>query len=314
MVDCFGICVSMCTCLQTLHTQNRRIFSHGNVNPEKMVRITIFTPTYNRAYILPKLYESLRMQTCKDFEWLIVDDGSTDDTECLVKSWLSETAFPVRYIQQENGGKHRAINRGVQDAQGELFFIVDSDDHLTEDAVEWIINQWQAIRDDNSFAGLSGIRITPDGHKIGGGEDFGTIDTDALSIRSTHHVHGDLAEIYRTDVLRRYRFMEVPGEKFCPEALVWNRIARDYKLRYVHHPIYVCAYRPDGLTAKITRIRHESPITSMVYYIEYTQSAKSTKERSKAKINYWRFAPVKFSWLLYWPLGFAMKLMDNLKK
>ena len=103
--------------------------------------ITVFTPTYNRAYIIENLYKSLQRQTFKDFEWLVIDDGSTDNTEELFASWTNEISFPVRYIKQQNGGKHRAINRGVKEANGELFFIVDCDDYLREDAVETILEQ-----------------------------------------------------------------------------------------------------------------------------------------------------------------------------
>ena len=109
--------------------------------------ITIFTPTFNRGNRLPALYNSLQNQSNKDFEWLIVDDGSTDNTEELVRKWLSEPLFPVRYIKQKNGGKHRAVNRGVQEAQGELFFIVESDDVLPEQTNERIAHQNEQIKE-----------------------------------------------------------------------------------------------------------------------------------------------------------------------
>ena len=116
--------------------------------------VTVFTPTYNRAYILPKLYESLKKQICNDFEWLIVDDGSTDETEKIVRGWLTEETFPVRYIKQLNGGKHAAINRGVLETKSELFFIVDSDDQLTPDAIAIIKQKYQEVRDDDTVAGI----------------------------------------------------------------------------------------------------------------------------------------------------------------
>lgn len=105
--------------------------------------ITIFTPTYNRAYRLPNLYKSLQEQTCKDFEWLVVDDGSTDNTSKLFEQWQAEeNSFPIRYFKQPNGGKHRAINRGVKEAKGELFFIVDSDDTLSSNAIRIVFEQY----------------------------------------------------------------------------------------------------------------------------------------------------------------------------
>lgn len=101
--------------------------------------VTVFTPTYNRAYILNNLYQSLCRQSYGDFEWLIVDDGSTDNTEGLIASWLDESKISLCYIKQPNGGKHRAINRGIQEANGNLFFIVDSDDYLADNAIERIL-------------------------------------------------------------------------------------------------------------------------------------------------------------------------------
>ena len=116
--------------------------------------LTIFTPTYNRAYILPNLYESLVNQTSKDFEWVIVDDGSTDETESIVKKWIAESRICIKYIKQENQGKHIAINTGTEHADGELFFIVDSDDSLKNHAVSTISEFWMSNNDHDSAAAL----------------------------------------------------------------------------------------------------------------------------------------------------------------
>lgn len=263
--------------------------------------LSIFTPTYNRAYTLPKLFESLCCQTSKDFEWLIIDDGSTDETEELIENYKLQIAnyhtaqgsFPIRYFKQENGGKHRAINRGLKEAHGDLFFIVDSDDSLTPDAVEWINKEYEGIKDDSRFAGLSGIRIHPNGEKIGGGTDFGIIDSNAIEIRDKYRIEGDLAEVFKTEVFRQFLFPEFPGEQFCPEALVWFRIAQHYQLRFVHHGIYVCDYLPDGLSAKIVKIRYRSPLASMTYYSELFRYEKPVQLKMRAATNFWRFASRK---------------------
>lgn len=286
--------------------------------------VTVFTPSFNRAYILPKLYESLCKQTSMDFEWVIVDDGSSDGTSELITNYELQIApFPIRYFRQDNAGKHIAINRGVQEARGELFFIVDSDDQLTEDAVEWIEKTYHEIRGKEPFAGLSGIRITPDGKRIGGNMNYDVLDTDALSLRLLEKIDGDMAEIYRTEVLRQYPFPKVEGEKFCPEALVWNRIAQKYMLRYVNHGIYVCEYLPDGLTAKIVQLRYRSPLTSMMYYSELQHLQIPAGQRLKANINFWRFAPIRLwykargmkmlnAWTVVGlPLGYVYSMMDR---
>ena len=122
-----------------------------------MPYFTVFTPTYNRAYILPKLYQSLREQTCKDFEWMIVDDGSTDDTGKLVAQWEDQNnGFDIHYYKIQNGGKPRAINFGITKANGDFFFMVDSDDHLTTDAVQKMLLWCKEIEDDLVFSSFNG--------------------------------------------------------------------------------------------------------------------------------------------------------------
>lgn len=282
--------------------------------------LTIFTPVYNRAYIISQLYQSLCRQTCRDFEWVVVNDGSTDDIDSLMARFMAEGRINIRYSTQPNGGKHRAINRGVSEARGSLFFIVDSDDYLTDDAVEWIRETSTPILDNDRFCGLSGIRINPDGKKIGGGEDFGIIDTNALDIRYKYLINGDLAEIFKTSALRECRFPEFEGEKFCPEALVWNRLADKYLLRYCHKGIYVCDYLSDGLTAKITQIRRNSPRASMTYYSELYHKSLPLKSKVKAAINFWRFAGAKYQSeyrmlsiisLLAWLPGKIMRIKER---
>jgi len=251
--------------------------------------LTIFTPTYNRAYIIKNLYESLKRQTLKDFEWLIVDDGSTDNTDEIVKSWIAEGLIPIRLIRQQNRGKHCAINRGVREAIGDLFFIVDSDDNLPKDAIQKIKHYYTTIIDNNAFAGVCGLRFYPNGERIGGEFNFDIIDSSSIDIRYKYKVNGDLAEVFRTDILKGYPFPEIEGEKFCPEAVVWNRIAQKYKLRYFNENIYICDYLPDGLSAKITRIRMESPISSMICYSELSKMNIPFMQKMKAITNFWRF-------------------------
>lgn len=284
--------------------------------------VTVFTPTYNRAYILPRLYQSLCNQSCADFEWLIVDDGSDDHTQQLVDQWIKQEIITIRYFKQHNGGKHRAINNGIELARGFWFVIVDSDDYLTPDAVEWIIKTGDQIKNNPTFCGLSAIRISPEGYKIGGGDDFGAIDANAIDIRLKYNIKGDMAEVFKTDVLRNFKFPEFDGEKFCPEALVWFRLARKYEMRFVYKGIYVCKYLSDGLTAKITRLRREAPQASMIYYSEHFHDAIPLKWRIKAAINFWRFALADYKReynmlsslsLIAWLPGMCMRLIDKVK-
>lgn len=211
--------------------------------------ITIFTPTYNRKDLIERLYQSLLQQTQKNFEWLVVDDGSTDNTEKFFSNLLTkQQPFPIRYIKQENGGKHRAINNGVRNASGELFFIVDSDDYLTENAIEKI-NQWTTTLDNShKWAGISGLKGFSKDSVVGQHSKVSYIDA-KNNERRKYNLLGDKAEIYFTEVLEKYPFPEISGENFISEEIVWNAIARDgYYLRWFNEIIYICSYLESGLT------------------------------------------------------------------
>ena len=293
--------------------------------------ITVFTPTYNRAHLLPRLYESLCRQTFTDFEWVIVDDGSVDNTKGIVNKFLVDSVefLGIRYFYQENGGKHRAINRGVKEARGELFFIADSDDSLPPDALEQVARVYETVRGDESFGGVCGYMAHHDGTVIGHGNDAEILDTNSIDLRNKYHVQGDMMEVFRTEVMREFPFPEIPNERFVPEMLVWNRIATKYKLRVFHKVIYYRDYLDGGLTDKIVRIRMQSPVASMMTYAEMTRYDIPLIQKVKAAVNFWRFrfcamkVPSipsskvegcwpRLSWYWNWtiPIGVVMHLKD----
>lgn len=290
-----------------------------------MPKLTVFTPVYNRAHTIGRLYESLCRQDCKDFEWIIVNDGSTDNIDSVVENFKGEGKITIRYFSKPNGGKHTAINKGVKEAAGDWFFIVDSDDYVADFAVKWILDKGAEIIDDESFAGLSGLRVNPDGTRIGGENNFGQIDTDAESIREEYNIKGDLAEIYKTEVLRKFPFPEIPGERFCSEGLVWNRISMaGLKLRYCYERIYICEYLAGGLTATRVDCRRNSPEYSMLLYSELISNpVVKLKNKVKYGLLFWRYSErsnrswhekarmVKPAYRLLWPLGVALR---NLKR
>lgn len=255
-----------------------------------MISITVFTPTYNRGYTLPRLYRSLTGQSVRDFEWIIVDDGSVDATESIVQHFIKDGILNIRYYRVDNAGKHCAINFGVKRATGELFFIVDSDDWLASNAIECILYHYSSIKSDSSFAGVVGLRAFKNGKRIGGEIGFDIPDCSYIELRYIRQIQGDMAEVFKTDVLRQYAFPEFQREKFCPEALVWNRIGRKYKMRYFYEKIYFCEYLTDGLTAKITRLRMKSPEASLLYYSELYRLPVPLLQKIKAAVNYWRFS------------------------
>lgn len=291
--------------------------------------ITVFTPTYNRAHLLPRLYESLKAQTNHDFEWIIVDDGSTDNTEGIVKEWLQledsgtnlHPLGSIRYIRQSNGGKHRAINRGVQEARGELFFIADSDDYLPKESLAKVAMCYEKTKGNKSIGGVCGLDMTSKGDVIGSGLPYDEILCSSLELRVKHHVTGDLKEVFLTHVMREFPFPEFEGERFCPEALVWNRISQKYKLLFFNEPIYVAEYQPEGITASIVRARMNSPVASAITYQELNSYSIPFKEKVKAAINYWRFRACvpkgkkvpKLPWYWFWcqPIGHLMHIKDK---
>ena len=186
-----------------------------------------------------------------------------------------------------------------------MFFIVDSDDYLTPDAIEWMDSEWNQIKDNKHFAGISGIRIYSNGTKIGGGIDFGTIDADPLSIRYTHHIKGDLAEAWRTEIMKVYPFPVFSDERFCSEGLIWGRIAQKYIVRFVHKGIYVCGYLDDGLTKNSIQCRRNSPEYSALAYSEFMNYPQiPIKYKFAYAINFWRFSVKgKKSFFARWKQG-----------
>ncbi len=254
------------------------------------MNITIFTATYNRAYLLENLYESLVEQNYTDFEWIIVDDGSTDNTEAIVQAFITENKIAIQYIKQPNKGKHFAINKGVSLASGELFFIVDSDDKLPSNSLEIIVKYHGCYKNEINYGGIAGRKAYFDGKYVGSQKDFAAKFTNALKIRFKYKIEGDLAEVFLTSVLKEFPFPEIENEKFCPEALVWNRIAQKYNLAYFSETTYFCEYIVDGLTAKIVKIRMNAPMASMIHYSELNSYQISDKEKFKSNINFWRFS------------------------
>ena len=290
--------------------------------------ISILTPTYNRGKLLLPLYDSLKNLTFEDFEWLIVDDGSEDDTEQYALSWIEHNIenaeFPIRYIKKSNGGKHTAINRGVREASGELILILDSDDTLPADSLATIAQYYEQCKGYKDCAGVCGLMAHHDGQLIGSGFPKEPMYESALQFRYAEkgNVTGDLLEVYKTSVMREFPFPEIENEKFCPESLVWNRIANKYKLFCFNKVIYYRDYLDGGLTSKIVKIRMNSPIASTMTYAEMLDYNISLKWKIRSAINYWRFkycisnkslkAPaVKWYWKVFQIIGLIMHLKDN---
>lgn len=210
--------------------------------------ITVFTPTYNRGKNLIKLHQSLLAQNTSNFEWLIVDDGSTDETYKIVKGLQIDNKLDIKYYKKENGGKHTAINLGVQKANGKLFFIIDSDDFLTNNALDLINENWEKIKTKTNICGIVGLS------KFTNNEIVGTkfpIDDEIISFEAIYfknNVKGDKSVAFKTEVLKEYPFPLEEGVKLVFEAVVWHEMAKKYKVICINEVIQIKEYLTEGLT------------------------------------------------------------------
>jgi glycosyltransferase involved in cell wall biosynthesis len=197
---------------------------------------TVFTPTYNRAHTLSRAFESLNAQTLRSFEWLVVDDGSTDNTPALIADWIKIANFPIRYFRQTNSGKHIAHNFAVKQAHGTLFAPLDSDDALVPNALERISTIWNDIpaSERELFSGIGSVCRDQDGAIIGDLFPANPFDSNLREIIYKHRIRGEKWGITRTDIFRCYPFPEIAGTQFVPEGLVGLQMSRQYRRRYVN--------------------------------------------------------------------------------
>lgn len=229
----------------------------------KNIRLTILTPTYNRAHLLPQVFNSLQKQTVKDFEWLVIDDGSTDSTADYMQN-LPVVEFPVQFHRKENGGKHTAMNYSHPFIHGEIVIIVDSDDYLVPEAVETILTDWQRYADKSNIGVLSYERGGQDGKIISERADVPDYYVcDDIHFRVNHRVRGDRAEVVRTEIFKKFPLPAHENEKFMSEGWLWNNIAIKYRTVYIQKVIYICEYLEGGLTKSGRMLRMKSPLNMM---------------------------------------------------
>ncbi len=267
---------------------------------------TVFTPTYNRAHTLRRVFEGLQAQTCRDFEWLIVDDGSTDGTRDLVEFLAVEADFPVRYVHQENRGKHFAFNRGVAEAAGRLLVNLDSDDRALPNALERLLWLWDSLssNEQRQFSSIVGLCVDQDGRVVGDRFPAELLDSDPLELRYRYRVGGEKWGFTRIEVLREFPFPEVlPGE-YLPESIVWSRIARLYRTRYVNETFRVYhTDRPSMVhgrhpaeSAAGGRLEHLTALNETLDYFGY-----SPGQFFRSAVHYGRFSfhsgvPLRRQW------------------
>ena len=286
-----------------------------------MIRLTVFTPAYNRAHTLPRTYESLCNQKCKDFCWLIIDDGSTDDTEQLVKGWMEkDNGFEIQYIYKENGGMHTAHNMAYENITTELNVCVDSDDCMAEDGVAKILKKWDEVKD-SGYAGIIGLDADMNGKIIGKSFPKSMKETTLMGYYAMGGA-GDKKLVYRTDIIKKYPPYPVfEGEKYVALAYKYRLIDQDYKLAVLPQILCNVEYQEDGSSGTMWKqylknpkgfafwrkicMRHpESRKRKIVDCIHYCSSSQIAKDKW-----YIRESPAKFMTFLCSPLGVVLTMM-----
>lgn len=244
---------------------------------EHSIQITIFTPAYNRQKLLRRAFESLQKQTETNFCWLIIDDGSQDDTRKEVELMMAESKFDITYIFQQNGGKHRAHNTAVKKCNTEYMLILDSDDFLVENALSYLNAKTKLIRDKEHIAGIIGNRINSlDGSVIG--TPMPDIQyASGNELYQKHGLKGDTLRLYKTEILKKFLFPEIAGEKFIPENVIFDQIDQKYKLLVIKELLYVGEYQDSGYSNNIYKIHLDNPIGYALSLRSSSESAVTLK-------------------------------------
>lgn len=249
-------------------------------------KITVYTPTYNRAYCLSRLYNSLLRQTCRDFIWWIIDDGSTDNTKALVHSWIKDGDLDIKYHFQENAGKQEAVNFIHTKLKTELNVCMDSDDYMVDDAIESILDSW-AKHGSEEFAGLVGLARFEDGLLVGTDFPKNLKAARFCDFTPKHNIKGDKKYVYRTEIVKAYPpYPKFENEKFPAPGYLYRLIDQDYKLLLFNKTWSIVEYLPDGISSnKITAMK-KNPNSFMYYRKERMRLAISIKDKTKNAIHY----------------------------
>ena len=246
--------------------------------------LSIITPTYNRANLLPACYMSLCCQTDFDFEWIIIDDGSTDDTEAVVQSFQTDN-FPVFYRKKDNGGKHTALNASHDLIHGKYVLILDSDDTLTPDAVAVSKSEWEKWEKNSAVGVVTFLKGSNVGNPNCVARDWET-PVDIMRYRRICIHSSDCCEVIRTELFKKYPFPVFAGERFLAEGALWGRVSYDCKCVYVDRVIYLCEYLDGGLTKSGRAMRIRNPLGGMFHANVYMAKKNFLKNRVKNGLLY----------------------------
>ena len=282
--------------------------------------LTIFTPAYNRAYTLHKCYESLKRQTNKNFKWMIIDDGSTDNTVDLVAKWKEKSDFEIIYIYKQNGGMHTAHNTAYQNIDTELNVCIDSDDYLTDDAVEIIVSEWEKVKSEK-LAGLGALNVFESGEIIGSKFPENIKLSKYFDIYNKYGVVGDKKFIYRTELIKKFPYPEYEGEKYVGLDYKYKKLDEEYELALINKVVCVVEYMEDGSSKNMLKQYRNNPRGWCFFRIENLKIPNtSLKFKFKESIHYvssslmikdnnlFQMTPYKSLAVLAFPFGYLLKV------
>lgn len=238
-----------------------------------MTLLTIFTPTYNRVDKLEKIYRSLCKQNFKSFEWLIVDDGSTDQTEDLIFNFISERKIDINYFKKSNGGKHTAFNFAVEKAKGNLFFCVDSDDYISDTCVQNII---EIIQSENFNGGVIAYKSNEEGMLLSDTFPKGIRYSNMLELELDFKCKGEFSLVIPTQILKQSLFPVFENEKFITESVIYDKISNNCKFIILDKILTICEYQPDGYTNNLNELMKKNPTGFTLYFMQRIDLQRDT--------------------------------------
>jgi glycosyltransferase involved in cell wall biosynthesis len=272
---------------------------------------TIFIPTFNRAYVLADALAGIDRSDFRDFEVLVIDDGSTDATAELVAAWQARVDFPLRYYYQPNQGKHVAHNTAAGLAQGELFLTVDSDDVLLPEALVGLWRAWQSIPTAQraGYAGVVGLCQRWDGSRYGNRFREDPLDSEFLTVRHQHGLSGEKRCAVRTDLLRVFPYPVFAGERHSRPSIIFNRMSHGNRFRFTNTQILRVGHQPDGISANRRKIRRENPLGYRQYFLELITDHRAFVPVADLASYYVRY--IKYSLVAHVGLGAQLHEIPN---
>ena len=265
---------------------------------ESKCTVTVLSPVYNKAATIVRSFESLLKQTNYDFEWLVINDGSKDNSAEIIKTFKTDL-FPIRFYDKENEGLNRTFNMGIRLAKGDLVLRLDTDDYLLSNAIEQIVHYYDLIRDDNSLCSVAFLTGTPDGCLVGTHPYKDIHRSNFIDYRYLDHAKGDRKEVVKREVFSEFPMLEIEGEKFCSESVMWQNIAEHYDALYIPEIIYIKEYGGDSISANHSSVYSRNPMGVRYGYLQSVRILLDRKKKGypvmkellKTCVNYYRYSP-----------------------